>query len=84
MDGAATSRCLSACGGSNILASEASSDAVALYAITNHQSIRTSDVVALPGPITAIWPQGSGAVVIAKNSKTERYEAYSASLDCRN
>jgi hypothetical protein len=74
----------SSCAGEKILASEASSDAVALYGIVNHQPIQMSDVVALGGPITAVWPQGSGAVVIAKNSKTGRYEAYSASLDCRN
>jgi hypothetical protein len=72
------------CSGQKILAPEASIDAVALYGMTNHQPIQMSDVVALPGPITAIWPQGSGAVVIAKNAKTGRYEAYSASLDCRN
>jgi len=74
----------SSCAGEKILASEASTDRVALYGIMNHQPIQLSDAFALPGPITAIWPQGSGAVVIAKNSKTGRYEAYSASLDCRN
>jgi hypothetical protein len=74
----------SSCAGEKILASEASIDAVALYGIANHQPIQMSDAVTLPGPITAVWPQGSGAVVIAKNSKTGRYEAYSASLDCRN
>jgi hypothetical protein len=72
------------CSGQKSLASEASSDGVALYGIVNHQPIQMSDVVPLSGPITAIWPQGSGAVVIAKNSKTGRYEAYSASMDCRN
>ena len=74
----------SSCAGEKILASEASIDAVSLYGIVNHQPIQMSDAVTLPGPITAIWPQGSGAVVIARNSKTGRYEAYSASLDCRN
>lgn len=74
----------SACAGQKILASESTSDAVALYAISDHQPIQVSDSFALPGPITAIWPQGAGAVVIAKNSKTGRYEAYSASVDCRN
>jgi hypothetical protein len=72
------------CSGQKILASETSSDAVALYGIVNHQPIQMSDVIALPGPITAIWAQGSGAVVMVKNSKTGRYEAYSASMDCRN
>lgn len=72
------------CGGQKILASQASTDEVALYGIGNHKPIQVSDAVPLPGPVTAIWPQGSGAVVIAKNSKTGRYEAYSASLDCRN
>ncbi len=74
----------STCAREKILASEASSDAVALYGIVNHQPIQMSDTAALPGPITAIWPQGSGTVVIAKNSKTGRYEAYGASVDCRN
>ena len=74
----------SSCAGEKILASEASTDRVALYGIVNHQPIQWNDAAALPGPITAIWPQGSGAVVIAKNLKTGRYEAYSASLDCRN
>ena len=72
------------CSGQKILASEASGDAVALYGIANNQPIPMSDAVALPGPITAIWPQAAGALVIAKNSKTGRYEAYSASMDCRN
>jgi hypothetical protein len=74
----------SPCGGEKILASEAATDAVALYAISNQQPVRMSDLVALPGPVTAVWPQGTGATVVAKNSKTGRYEAYSASMDCRN
>lgn len=74
----------SPCAPSRILASEASSDSVALYGIVDHQPIQMSDSAALPGPITALWPESSGAVVLAKNAKTGRYEAYNASVDCRN
>lgn len=72
------------CSGEKILAAEASTDGVALYEIANGRPLQASDMVALPGPITAIWPQGSAAVVIARDSKTGRYEAYSASVDCHN
>ena len=75
---------LPSCSSSAILAASASADAVTLYGMANHQPIKMSDPVALPGPITAIWPLTSGALVIAKNVKTVRYEAYSASVDCRN
>jgi len=75
---------VSSCGGMQILASEATADAAALYGMINHLPIQVSDAVALPGPVMAIWQHGSGAIVIAKNSKAGRYEAYSASVDCRN
>ena len=75
---------ISSCDGPKILASTASADSVGLYGLVNRQPIQMSDTAALPGPISAIWPQGSGAMTIAKNSKTGRYEAYSASLDCGN
>ena len=74
----------SPCAGEKIVAAEAASDAVALYGIVNHQPVRMSDAFGLLGPVTAIWQHVSDAIVIAKNSKTGRYEAYSASVDCRN
>lgn len=74
----------SACSGEKVLASQTAMDAIALYDLINGRPVQVSDLVVLPGPITAIWPQSSDALVVAENSKTGRYEAYSASVDCHN
>lgn len=53
-------------------------DFVALYEVRNGAPVRLSDPAPLPGPITALWP----GVAIVRNLSTERYEAYSLTLDC--
>jgi hypothetical protein len=34
------------------------------------------------GPVTALWPTKDGALVVARNISTGRYEAYSIAVDC--
>jgi len=70
------------CAGRRILAANESGDSIALFNFVNHQAARSSEPTTLAGPVTEIIAQAAGAVVIAKNSKTGWYEAYSVAVDC--
>jgi hypothetical protein len=77
---------IAACGGRHIAATAAgdagSPDAIALYDLTNRAPVRISEPIAFPGPVTALWPAGEGAVAIARNLSTGEYAAYNLTLDC--
>jgi hypothetical protein len=75
-----------ACGGRHIAATAAgdagSPDAIALYDLANRAPVRVSEPMELPGPVTALWPAGEGAMAVARNISTGKYAAYSLTLDC--
>jgi hypothetical protein len=77
---------IAACGGRHIAAAAAgdaaSSDSIALYDLANRTPVRVSELMELPGPVTALWPAGEGAIVVARNLSTGKYAAYSLALDC--
>jgi len=59
-------------------------DAAQAYELVNHKAVVASTSVEFPGPVTALWllSNGSEAMAIARNLKTEEYEAYRLSLAC--
>jgi hypothetical protein len=77
---------IAACGGRHIAATTAgdagSPDAIALYDLANRAPVRLSEPMELPGPVTALWPAGEGAMAVARNISTGKYAAYSLTLDC--
>jgi hypothetical protein len=77
---------IAACGGRHIAATAASdaasSDSIALYELANRTPMRVSEPIGFPGPVTALWPAGDGAMVVARNLSTGKYAAYSLTLDC--
>lgn len=77
---------IAACGGRHIAAAAAgdtaSSDAIALFDLTNRAPVRISEPIRLAGPVTALWPAGDGAIAVARNLSTGKYAAYSLSVDC--
>jgi hypothetical protein len=74
------------CGGAYIAATAAvdhkSADSIALYSIIDGAPFRMSDPAEFPGPVTALWPSGSGAMAVVRNLSTGNYAAYSLSVDC--
>lgn len=74
----------SGCAANRILAASASdsADSIALYDIVNNAPAGLSDRVQFSGPITALWPTRDGALAVARNISTGRYEAYSIAVDC--
>jgi len=77
---------IAACGGRHIAATAAgdaaSSDSIALYELANRTPMRVSEPIGFPGPVTALWPAGDGAMAVARNLSTGKYAAYSLTLDC--
>jgi hypothetical protein len=58
-------------------------DAVTAYEIVDHQARAVSAPMDLPGPVLALGPLSEGAsLVVARNLKTGRYEAYQLSISC--
>jgi hypothetical protein len=57
-------------------------DSIALYEVVNNAPVRLSDPAEFPGPVTALWPAKDGALAVARNISTGRYEAYSIAVDC--
>lgn len=57
-------------------------DAVQAYEIVARQAVAVSDPLELPGPVTALWSGENDATAVVRNLKTQRYEAYSLSVDC--
>jgi hypothetical protein len=77
---------IAACGGPHIAIAgagdAASPDSIALYDLVNHALVSVSEPIDLPGPVTAMWPAGDGAMAVARNLSTGKYAAYSLTLDC--
>jgi hypothetical protein len=74
------------CAANRIAATSASygdaADSIALYDVVNNAPVRLSDPAEFPGPVTALWPTKDGALAVARNISTGRYEAYSIAVDC--
>ncbi|MGH9662090.1 MAG: hypothetical protein ACRD96_26310, partial [Bryobacteraceae bacterium] len=75
----------SACG-VLVLATRASggeeADAVGAYRIASGRPEPMGEPVEFAGPVTALWPRGGGALVVARNRTTGRYAAYSLRVAC--
>ncbi len=72
----------SACADAKLIGAYAT-NSLALFDIVNHNPVRVSDTMEVPGPVTAMWPAENAAVVVVRNKDTSRYEAYSIAVDCR-
>ncbi len=79
----------SGCGdGWQVLASQArdlsETDSVQAYAIVNRKPVPVSAAVEFTGPIMELWPvaDGSAAIAISRNLRTEGYEAFRLSISC--
>ena len=75
------------CGtGSTILASSPGAsdgtDSVTAFQIVDRKPVGISEPAEFPGPVTALWPAPAGALAIARNLVTGRYEAFSLTLNC--
>jgi hypothetical protein len=57
-------------------------DSIALYDVVNNAPVRLSDPAEFSGTVTALWPTKDGALAVARNISTGRYEAYSIAVDC--
>jgi hypothetical protein len=74
------------CGGSYVAATapvdRKSADSIALYSVIDGAPFRVSDPTEFPGPVTALWPAGTGAMTVVRNLSTGNYAAYALSVDC--
>jgi hypothetical protein len=76
------------CGsGWQVLATSAGSgpdDAVRVFEVPDREPVAAGEPVEFSGVITALWPEsdGSGAVAVAHNPVTEKYEAFRISIAC--
>ncbi len=73
------------CGsGTVVLASSPNNehDSVRAYKVANGQATAMSDALALPGPVTALWPAGKDATLVVHNLQTGEYEASRLGLAC--
>jgi hypothetical protein len=55
-----------------------STDFLALYDVVNRAPVRLSDPTEFPGPVIALWP----GIAITHNLSTQRYDAFSLTMDC--
>ncbi len=57
---------------------------VQAFEVIRRQAIPVTSPVELPGPVTALWPlgSGSGVVAVSRDIKTGRYAAYELSIVC--
>jgi hypothetical protein len=71
-------------GGQQVLATrpDESSEAVQAFSIVNRQPEALSAPLAMPGPVTALWPAGAGAVAVTRAPQTGRYAAYLLTISC--
>jgi hypothetical protein len=70
-----------------ILATDSGStgeDAVRAYEMPGRDAIAVGQAVSFPGSITSLWtaPEDNGAVAVAHNSETGKYEAYLLTMAC--
>jgi hypothetical protein len=71
----------SSCTGAKIIGASATGS-VAIFDLVNHGPVRVSDSMEVPGPVTAMWPAGNTALAVVRNKDTNRYEAFSITVDC--
>lgn len=78
-----------ACGSGNVVIAamagdSAEHDQVQVFEMVNGQPVARSDALALPGPVTALWPAETPgqATLVVRNSKTGNYEASRLALAC--
>jgi hypothetical protein len=57
-------------------------DSIRAYAIGNRAAAPLGAPAELPGPVTALWPSGSGAMAIVKNGASGTYQAYAVTVAC--
>src|ERR1017187_666858 len=77
------------CGSGWMLLGSAAGDAqdrdqIQAYEVVDRQTVAASDAIALPGPVTALWPAetpGQSTLVI-RNAKTGNYEASRLGVAC--
>jgi len=72
----------SPCTSPKILALDSTSNALASFELVNHNPVRVSDSMEMPGAVTAMWSGGNAGLVVVRNKSTNRYEAYSVGVDC--
>jgi hypothetical protein len=75
------------CGTGSVLIAPSMSterEEVRVYEVTNGQATAVSDPIALPGPVTALWPSESRgqATLVVRNPQTGEYEASRLGLAC--
>lgn len=58
-------------------------DTVRAFGVTNRVPTPLTAPVDFPGPVTALWPSGAGAVLaVARDPETGRYAAYLIAVNC--
>jgi hypothetical protein len=57
-------------------------DAIQAYAVNERTVAPLSRPLAFSGPVTALWPSGSGAVAVSQDLTTGKYEADLVTVDC--
>jgi len=57
-------------------------DAIRAYAIVNRAVVAMGAPAEFPGPVTALWPAGGGAMAIVRNAATGQYQAYAVTVAC--
>jgi hypothetical protein len=57
-------------------------DAIRAYAIVNRAAVPLGPPAEFPGPVTALWSAGGGALAIVRNGATGTYQAFSVKVAC--
>jgi hypothetical protein len=59
-------------------------DAVRSFEIADRDPVEVSPAAEFAGPVTALWPstEGRGAIAVAKNLKTGRFDAFELAITC--
>ncbi len=76
------------CGSGNLViaatAGESEHDRIQAFEMVNGQPVARNEALALPGPVTALWPAETPgqATLVVRNSKTGNYEASRLALAC--
>jgi hypothetical protein len=57
-------------------------DSITAFTVVNRKPSQAGPPAEFEGAITALWPEGDGAVAVVHNSKTGTYAAYFVTTDC--
>jgi hypothetical protein len=59
-------------------------DTVRVFEVADRDALEAAPAINFAGPITALWPAADGhtAVAVARNLKTERYDAFEIAINC--